>query len=146
MVFRESHHTRTQVYTVYNPELDELYVPSGSHLACNEHLIFLNFCFFPYFLLMQRDALYLFHVHFKLISSLQAGLGHDAVLERLRTLVPPRTVVRVRAATSLEAKAAGVAQTTGTLVAEFRTELNARYVRSGEGSCIHSKFIFRCLW
>lgn len=60
------------------------------------------------------------------LHSVQAGLGREAILERIRTLVPTRTVVRVRQATSLEASAAGLAQTSGALVAEFRSELYAR--------------------
>lgn len=61
------------------------------------------------------------------LHSVQAGLGREAILERIRTLVPTRTVVRVRQATSLEASAAGLAQTSGALVAEFRSELYARW-------------------
>lgn len=61
-----------------------------------------------------------------ILHSVQAGLGRDTVLERIKTIVPARTVVRVRPATSLEAAAAGVGQTGGPLVVEFTNELNAR--------------------
>ncbi|CAM9522976.1 unnamed protein product, partial [Hapterophycus canaliculatus] len=72
---------------------------------------------------------------FLVFHSVEAGLGRsDALLASVRTLVPARTVVGVRSATTAEAEAAGVQGVRGggggaaspPLVMEFTSELNAR--------------------
>lgn len=59
-----------------------------------------------------------------IVHSLKHGLSSQMVLEAIRTVVPPRTVVRVRPAKTAEGDGSGSGG--GALVAEFTSALNAR--------------------